>query len=217
MTLAKATALAAMACVAVLASCASDKNDYREFSMLGQALKQKFSGAGNDFELNRAMIDEMQMPLMLAQVPKHDVRATLIPIGVNGAVVTWTAPDGSTLALREGVLVGSRGLSPDLMSAAVPTQALLRGGEPYTRSHYDLGHDDQTERRDFTCQGQAMGATVLEIHDLRFAVEKITETCSGPTATFTNYYWVEKNGTVRQSRQWVGPSVGFLELRRLDG
>lgn len=214
---AKATAFAALACVAALASCASDKNEYREFSMLGQALKQKFSGTGNDFELNRAMIDEMQMPLMLANVPQHDVRATLIPIGINGPVVTWTAPDGSTLALREGVLVGSRGLSPDLMSAAVPTQALLRAGKPYTRSHYYLGHDDQTERSDFTCTGQVVGATVLEIHDLRFAVDKITETCTGPTATFTNNYWVEKIGTVRQSRQWVGPTVGFLELQRLDG
>lgn len=217
MTRAKATALAALACVAALASCASDKNEYREFSMLGQALKQKFSGTGKDFELTRPLIDEMQMPLMLAQVPQHDVRATLIPIGVNGAVVTWTAPDGSTLALREGVLVGSRGLSPDLMSAAVPTQALLRGGKPYTRSHYYLGHDDQTERRDFTCSGHAMGATVLEIHDLRFAVDKFSETCTSPTDTFINQYWVEKSGTVRQSRQWVGPTVGFLELQRLDG
>ncbi|MBC7153050.1 MAG: YjbF family lipoprotein [Rhodobacteraceae bacterium] len=34
---------------------------------------------------------------------------------------------------------------------------------------------------------------------------------------FANDYWVENGGEVRQSRQWVGPTVGFLELQRLDG
>lgn len=207
---------AVIACVA-LAACSSDRNNVREFSLLRTALVQKISGTGNEFELTRALIDEAQMPLMLAEVKQHDVRATLIPIGQNGPVITWSAPDGTTLSLREGILVGSRGLSPDLMSAAVPSLNDLRAGKTFTRSHYFLGHDDQTERADFTCSGQVIGQTVLEIFEHRHQVTQITESCTGPAGAFANDYWVENGGEVRQSRQWVGPTVGFLELQRLDG
>lgn len=206
----------ALAAALVLSGCASDQGDYLQLGLLRQSLAGTFGGQSADITPTRALVDEAGVPLILAEVAEHDVRATIYPVGENGPVTTWMAADKTTLALRNGQLVGSRGLAPDLMSAAVPTLADLRRGTAVARSHFYLGRDDQTVRRDFTCTGQIDGRETLEIIGLRFETEVISETCEGPTARFVNRYWVQADGTVRQSRQWVGPAVGFLKLQRLD-
>ena len=200
-----------------LAGCASDQGDYLQLGLLRQSLSDAFGGNSGDVTPSRALVDEADVPLILAEIDQHDVAAVIYPIEQNGSVTTWTATDKTMIALRSGQLVGSRGLAPDLMSASVPTLADLRGGRPVQRSHFYLGRDDQTERQDFTCTGSTEGAQVLTIIGLQFSTEVMAETCAGPSSTrFTNRYWVQADGTVRQSVQWVGPDVGFLKLQRLD-
>lgn len=205
-----------IAALAILAGCSSDGEDTLKLDLLKASVAGLVSDDAPDATPSRALIDEAEVPLILARLPERDMQATIYPIEQNGPVTTWTATDKSTIALRGGQLVASRGLSPDLMSAAVPTMAELRSGAPVGRSHFYLGRDDQTARQDFTCVGRDEGAATLEIAGVTFATQVLAETCEGPSARFTNRYWLQADGTVRQSAQWVGPDVGFLELQRLD-
>jgi hypothetical protein len=79
--------------------------------------------------LSRAAIDRSPQPLILAELPSQNVVATLIPRDTLDGVVTWRTGRGQTLSFRDGVLVATRSLGNDLMSADVAgTQAALRGG-----------------------------------------------------------------------------------------
>lgn len=208
--------LGAALAIFALAGCASDRGDYLQIGLLTQSLRQSLGGSATQVEPSRALVDESEVPLIKAEIPSRGSLAVIYPVGQNGPVTTWTATDRTTLALRGGQIVGSRGLAPDLMSARVPTLDALRRGGPVERSHFYLGRDDQTVRRDYTCTGQQGPAETLEIIGVRFATTVITETCTGPTDRFVNRYWVQADGTVRQSVQWAGPDVGFLKLQRLD-
>lgn len=209
-------ALLALAGLAALAACASDDDRFSELNQLRQAVTAR-AAPGGPPQITRAQIDAAGVALMLATVERRDAVASLIPVGQNGAVTTWTTGDGATLALRGGMVVGTRGLAPDLMSADVPGLAALRGDARVPRTHYDLGPEDRTRRRDYLCRGRDDGPETLDIFGRSYPVSRLTETCAGPGASFTNTYWIGRDGVMRQSRQWLGPDVGFLRLQRLDG
>ncbi|MBC7158372.1 MAG: YjbF family lipoprotein [Rhodobacteraceae bacterium] len=212
----RAWSIAALALL--VAGCSSGNNEsLREVDRLRQVVAARVAGPQPVPQLTRARVDGAGIPLMLAELERREALASLIPVGVNGAVTTWTTGDGATLALRDGVVVASRGLAPDLMSAAVPSQADLRRGGEIVRSHYTLGLDDVTERADYSCTIAPAGGEVLEIVGRAYPTERFRESCSGDGQNFVNDYWVGRDGVMRQSRQWLGPDVGFLRLRRLDG
>lgn len=155
-------------------------------------------------------------PQMLAEVPDAGVRTVLAPVGRNGDTVTWLDGGAISLAFQDGILVASRGLPGDLMSAEVTaTRAALRGGpaQDYTRFMTYLDRAGGTQFRSMICDmritgpERVAGGTVEALrHD---------EDCASLTARVTNSYWLDREGTVWQSRQWIGDEAGYLVTERL--
>lgn len=151
--------------------------------------------------------------LLEARLDDGAVRALLAPAGRNGRVTTWQSVDRVALSLDEGVLVATRGLGQDLMSADVTgTQAFLQGqGAPdWTRLHSYLDGNYRTLWRGYRCTGQLIADEGLRHR---------SENCHGPDGNFTNHYWQDASGAVVKSRQWIGPVLGHVEteLQRQGG
>ncbi|ROT98092.1 YjbF family lipoprotein [Histidinibacterium lentulum] len=180
-------------------------------------------GAGEIRQLlARAGVDRLDQPLILADLPVLGTAATLLPAGSNGDVVTWQAAGGAQISLEQGVVVATRGLGFDLMSAdASATVARLSGppeGGTYERFASYLDGENKTVFLAMVCRMQPGGREVLPILTSRYEVQRIEETCALPDATMTNDYWRQSDGTIRKSRQWVGPGVGYVEIELLaDG
>lgn len=137
--------------------------------------------------------------------------------GLGGEVVVWRTEDDVTLALRNDVLVQTRGLGGDLLSSAVRIENGVFGpagsGE---RRHAIRALDNKAVTLNLACELSDTGRESIEIIGLRLATRHLRETCVGGGGTITNDYWVDLNGgLVWQSRQWVGPEVGYLFIRRL--
>ena len=164
----------------------------------------------------RAAIDQVQGPLLLATLESRGLSGALVPIGQNGADTTWASADEVAVIMRGGVVRGTRGLGEDLMSAAIPDEsALRRDGGSGQRAYYHLDGDDQTVRRSYSCTSHAQGAASLVIVERPYRATRFEERCRGDDGGFTNEYWFLADGRLIQSRQWIGPSVGFLRLQRL--
>lgn len=169
-------------------------------------------------EPTRAQLDADGRPLLRAFLPDRNANALLFQIASNGPVQTWATVDAKTLSLRDGVLTQTRGLGGDLMSSRIPSAAAIRSGRgQVSRMHSYLGPNDRTVRLDFTCSLSDRGAERVEIAGLGFATRRVAESCMGPEGAFENLFWIEPDGTIRQSVQWVGPDVGnvaLFDLRR---
>lgn len=169
-------------------------------------------------EPTRAQLDADGRPLIRAVIAESNANALLYPIAENGPVVTWTTVDARTLALRDGVLVQTRGLGADLMSSQVPTAAALsRGTGQVRRLHSYLGPNDQTVLMYFDCTLRNEGAERVTVSGLGYDTRRIAETCSDGTVSFQNRYWIQTGSKIRQSVQWAGPEVGniaMFDLRR---
>jgi hypothetical protein len=143
-------------------------------------------------------------PLLLASSTRLPVSSIMVMAGENAGVRTYFAPDGISFSLRQGVLIASRGLGTDLMRADV-SQVLPRvqAGEGFAvRVHHYLDGENQTVERRFTCSYTTQGAEVVE-------------SCSGGETSFENRYFLNDNGEIAVSIQWVSPQLQSYRLEDL--
>ncbi|SEN51202.1 Group 4 capsule polysaccharide lipoprotein gfcB, YjbF [Loktanella fryxellensis] len=171
-------------------------------------------------QLRRPVIDRSPQPLLLAEMPSRNLLATLVPRDVDGDVVTWQSAQNQTLSLHDGVLVATRGLGDDLMSADVgrTLNALRSGGsaQAYPRLLTYLDGDGQTVFRSLLCDMDGGRPDTVDSFDVAFATTLHVESCQTIGARIENRYWLNADGTMRRTQQWVGPATGPLAIEWLS-
>lgn len=219
--------LAGALALVMLAACGNDKG---EPSPLGAAVgglakatvsRVKARRAGDSGSAQaaapatRADIEKYGIPILRAVIPARGADALVTITDNKGEVVTWSTTDGTSFSLRNGVLIQTRGLGPDLMSAQVPTVAMLsQDGGTHPRLYFFLGPEDKTTRRTYECSVAVVGRETIEIFQRSHATTHVTETCVRPQGKVTNEFWIE-GGTVRKSRQWASGLTGYIDFERV--
>lgn len=163
------------------------------------------------------MIGASPVDLMLfGRVAEDDV-STFARTSTNNGMGTWVSDDGVSLTLRNGVAVATRGLGNDLMGAylSMVYPAIINGSGRGTRIHDYLGGEDKIVRMAFQCEIATLGSAVIEIVQRKHSTRVVREECTGDVGRFTNLYWIDAAGTIRQSRQWLSTRVGMVEFQRL--
>ncbi|AGT07679.1 YjbF family lipoprotein [Paracoccus aminophilus] len=145
-------------------------------------------------------------PLILVGLESSGTNQVLAMTGDNRGMRTYMTKNEQALILRNGILVGTRGLGNDLSVAEAAGSANLilsgRGGQAERTMRLYAG--DGLERPlNFTCSigaGPKPGV--------------ILENCSGHGASFQNSYIVS-GGRATVSRQWVSPALGYVTIQEL--
>jgi len=137
----------------------------------------------------------------------------------TGTVEVWNSSVLAQVFLRNGVVVGTRGVGGDIIAAdanmtilALRSRADRSGQRVYTISDGDATSTEYV----FRCTVRSLGQENIIVAEQLFATTHMQENCTGgPSgdATIRNDYWVQpSNDVVRRSRQWVGPTTGYFEL-----
>lgn len=219
--------LAAVAAVVLLSGCGNEKSAPNPLvSAIGSMAKQtvakgKASGgvaspakAATPAEL-RSELEKAGKPVLLAASQTLGQTGFLTVLDAKKDVLTWRTPDGATFSQRNGVLIQTRGLGADLMSAEAPSVAqLLNSGTAYSRIYYFLGDDDQGTRRTYECRTTLVGRETIDVLGKSHSTTHVTEICERPLGKLTNEYWIEGQ-SVRQSRQWVSAMIGYIDFQRV--
>ncbi|MCR9124866.1 MAG: YjbF family lipoprotein [Rhodobacteraceae bacterium] len=220
---------AALVVVAVVAGCSGGTVQERPGPLLLTAIGNARTAIANRGapaprpQVTRALLDTVDEPVLEALRETTGDFAVLQRIVRRDAaggseIAVWRVPGGATLSLRDDVLIGTHGLGEDLQSSAVePVIAALhaRGGAGQ-RVQFVLDDDNKLRRIASACTIESLGRETLTIVERARRTERLRETCSGPQGRFVNEYWIDSDRPVIwQSRQWAGPTVGHLQLRRL--
>ncbi len=215
------SSLAAICAAAVvLAGCGSDRSEPSTVQSavlnLAKASLARASGtppqAAVATQPTRAELEAYGLSILRVVISSRGADALVTVTDTKGAVVTWATTDGTTFTLRDGVLIQTRGLGPDLMSSAAPWPAeLSASGGSYQRAYFFLGDDDQTSRRIFDCKASKIGAETVEIFGRAHQTVRIQEVCIRPEGKIANDFWME-GAVVRKSRQWASPGTGYIEF-----
>jgi hypothetical protein len=168
--------------------------------------------------LDRAALEALGEPVALLEVPALGAAALMRVSARNGPVTTWSTVDARALSLEDGILVATRGLGHDLMSAE-PGRArarLARGGADWAPRFYSwLDGEDQPIFATLLCHIEARRPGRLEILGRARQVTRVTERCTNPDHRVTNTYWLGADGVIWKSHQWASPDLGYVEIERL--
>lgn len=166
--------------------------------------------------VTRQQIDAVGQPLIRVRIPERGIESFIVRRDTNSGTESWATGDNTVITLRDGVLISTRALTPDLMSAAAPTVAQLStSGGSHSRSYFVLGDNDSSDRLNFACTMASRGPVSLDLVQRVYTVTHMQETCIGDAGKIINEYWIEADGFIRQSRQWVHPLLGMIEIARL--
>lgn len=231
----RAVSLTAVISALVLAGCSSNSNSGDPALAASRALfnsvTSRVAGAGADagaplrIEVTRKQLD--QTPGAVMQVIPDNTQAQeflrLIARRDDsnpGTVEVWQSSDDAQVILRNGVLVGTKGLGGDIRSAQAATAFAGFGGQGGGGQRLiTIDRQNGTAQTvAFSCDMTQLGRETIQIVDQRVTTYRMREDCSYGQASFTNEYWVETgSGLMRKSRQWAGPTFGYMDFLRLKG
>lgn len=197
----------------IMAGCGNIQDDD---SVIGQirtslaAPKQAASPAPDIAALRARFTPEIMAqiggPILIVQIPSRDAVAVLTRVGTNGDVDTFLTPDGITISLRDGMVVATRGLGFDLMTAdiAAPLIAVTGSGDTAVRVHRYLDGENQIVAQSFGCAYSVPAA------------RQVTETCRSSSGEFENIFVMDAKGNIAASRQWISPQIGAVLIEQYD-
>jgi hypothetical protein len=203
--------LAALVLLVTLAACGNDPTRSQGLASVQQTFAGLFKPAQpqpSAAQIRAAVTPQVRAQLggatlAIAEMPQTGQAALIYAIGRNGDVITYTTLDNITFAYDRGVLVATRGLGFDLITADVgDVQRALRQGGRAVRVHRYLDGEDALQIRSFICDFTA--------------TNPVREICQGQDTQFENEYQFDAGGRVIRSRQWVGPERQYLITQQLD-
>lgn len=173
-------------------------------------------------EPTRAMLDTVSEPILEIRLERR-VAFDFLPMIAErrddspGLVQVWQTSDAVTVTTRNGVVISTRGIGGDILSSSVQVSGdrpgPSTGGE---RFQMIRALDNREVQLSFACDLTDLGAETIDIIDRRHATRHLQERCEGGGGEIVNDYWIDsRRGQVVQSRQWVGPYIGYMRLRRL--
>lgn len=230
MTLLCMRRLASILVLGLLASCGNEKNEQASTTaktLLG-AVKQ-YTETRREGPRPKTVVT----PEMLAQTNGAALQANPEQKGGSdflrrvamrndssiGTVEIWNSSDSAQIFLRNGVVVGTRGIGGDIIAAdaSMTVRALnARSGATGVRTYTISDGDTTTTEFRLRCEVKNLGAENVSIVNQVITMDLMREDCVGGPRGDTivkNDYWVQRGtGLVRKSRQWMGPNTGYFEL-----
>jgi hypothetical protein len=211
---------AALASFGLLSACgnSSSGQEYRvALQQLGGVVRP--AETAPPAAIARASYQVVPGPLIFVNLPEFSVAAPMVPFGENRGFRTWSTAEKQTLTTRGAIMSATRGLGDDLMRASVEgiAQAVAAGsGDGVARTTWHLDGNEQFIIRRFDCTVRTVGRDEITLGSgERIAGVQVREDCTSDDTRFRNTYWKDENGTVRRSRQWVSPIVGYAEIEVL--
>lgn len=165
--------------------------------------------------ITRALLEQVLTPVMLVTIDSRKQQALIAEIQINRGVATWSSVDDITLSFRNGVIVATRGFGADLMAADVPEISPHSSGAAHIRVHTLLNGEDQAVQTRYSCNFRNAGVETIDIVEIPYETTHIIESCAAGGMRFTNDFWFSGDQTLRKSRQWISPEVGFLTIEDL--
>lgn len=152
-------------------------------------------------------------PIVLIQVESNKAQFLLLQIEKNGLYATFGNAQRQAIIFRNGMITSSRGLGGDLMSSG--SDVLLNrvsrraeGQVPYVLRF--LTPEDVTLALTLSCTVTRGKDVALDVGRSKRRGTTMTATCSGSGVTFTDTFIVAPNGFILSTRQWMGPTLGYL-------
>lgn len=154
-------------------------------------------------------------PRVVVRLLDRGQASTLHLAGERDGAMRWRSLDNVQIYTRDGLIIGSRGLSFDLMTADTGRAAqiiALGGSGQVTRINRLLDGEGRIAIRTYACDIAPVATETIRIGETETATAlRLDETCRSPRGDLINRHWVVGN-RILQTEQVFSPDLGRLLL-----
>lgn len=198
----------ALAAALALSACAVGGH----VSTMGQTFLPEMPGV--DRQAAQQLLDA-GAPRIQVTLVDRGTTSLLVKDAERQGVSRWRTIDNTQIFTRDGIVVGTRGLSFDLMSADTGGAATaIRGQRParIVRFHTYLDGDDRTRIQSYVCDIAPEGPQDIRISEsLTLSGSLVREKCYNPQGDYENVYLV-RGGHVMATVQFISRGIGSLQI-----
>lgn len=135
----------------------------------------------------------------------------------SGGRSTYLGETGYSVTFEGDVMVATRGFGKDLMAADVSQvrAAIAQRGGTARRVHEYLDSLDQIVTQSYECTFELKGTEEVDLGLRQVEARVLSESCSNPRIVFENVYYLDSDGQVIASRQFVSDVIAYLRNNRL--
>ncbi|MEM6587597.1 MAG: YjbF family lipoprotein [Pseudomonadota bacterium] len=215
-----------------LAGCGNDTNQF-QLDELRSIAADTFKGRNANTLPNPDVVIATDSKKALATTPPGErlasirldsvgIASVLRQVETNGQHITWAAwgtSDRKSVSTKNGMIVATRSLNKDLMSAESEAvhdlvQRRDEGTVPYTLRYID--GDFVTVEESYTCEVSRGYDKVSELGSGQVVrVLQMFSSCFSDDRQFVDLFLVDHGGRIVEMRQWVGPVLGFAYMAQL--
>ncbi|MEW2915240.1 YjbF family lipoprotein [Leisingera sp. JC11] len=219
---------AALAAALLLAGCSKGPEKTQAELEVVQAVAEQFKRRRNapppPPKLTRALLDRETQAYIEVTIENREVTAYLTRALARrdshpGEIEVWRTQDNVSVALRQGMVIATRGLGGGLLSAQVPAADGAGGPARGGGRRYTVRAEGNGQRElNLACSLHDLGPEAVEIVEITHPARHLQERCEGVGGAVVNDYWVDSRpgrARVWQSRQWAGPEIGYVRIRQL--
>ena len=116
-------------------------------------------------------------------------------------VEIWAVSDGPQVFIKDGMIIGTRGFGPDLMSAQAPSLATIQALRDHSRVYNELDGTDRLITQSFTCSVETSSNTATQL--------TLDEVCRNAETVLRNRFVFDGNSNLQASKQWISTDGGF--------
>jgi hypothetical protein len=215
-----ASLLLGLTALTALTACGTERTSFidQAFAVVGQLTARGQTGPTLRERLTPEALAQIGTPILIVEFPQTGSEAGAQPLRTEGDLEIWSTLNGVQFAFRDGILIYTRGIPGDLMSADVRNvqRALVSGGAEVVRVHRYLDGENQEVVRAYVCDYQSAGRVQVTVLTGSYRARRVTETCVSSSDAFENHYWIDAQGVMRKSTQWIGPKAGYVNLERIN-
>ena len=165
------------------------------------------------FPNTKKWLEKFNQPIILTSSIDRKHQATLVSLGNNEDRLTWVSSDGISLSYDNGVLIGTRGYSQDLLSLKYknPNKLFKSNHLQYNKTHRYLNGENRYSDIEFQCTGKKMRPKSIEIVEYTLLIDKYIEKCVNDRHQYQNEYDLLAGTTVVvKSKQWISPVNSYF-------
>lgn len=168
--------------------------------------------------LERTDDDQALMSLAMPSVKAESVFVIIESNGDHDTWAVWGRTDRRTVTTKRGIITATRAVPPDLMSASVDEVLTLvenreEGSALYTQRYLDGNH--KIVEAKYACTVTRGYDKFVDYGAIQAPVVQMFSSCFSADRQFVDQFLVTDRGRIVQSRQWVGPVLGFAIMQRL--
>ena len=163
---------------------------------------------------SRQELENINYPLIEIQTNGILKQSLMLPLSQRNNYFNYSSGSGQLITINGFTVIKTNGINIDLLSVEVPKESpLLNRMDPRfwplegKRKYSFLTHLNQIKNYSFSCIFQLHEKEKIIIVEIDYNLIKITENCKGDLNSFENVYWVDDDGFIWKTKQWLRNEV----------